>query len=70
MRKPKSARLPERIAEEGCDDALVGVGQFGRLGLEFIRETANAREAMESALADVRRAYESRLGRGFQIAYV
>lgn len=48
--------LIERLAEEGCDDALVGVGQSGRLGLEFVREAANAREAVESALADVRRA--------------
>ena len=30
--------LVERLAEEGCDDALVGVGQPGRLALEFIRE--------------------------------
>lgn len=27
--------LMERLAEEGCDDALVGVGQPGRLVLEF-----------------------------------
>jgi hypothetical protein len=29
--------LVERLAEEGCDDALVGVGQPGRLALEFVR---------------------------------
>ena len=48
--------LVERLAEEGCDDALVGVGQPGRLALEFIREAPSAREAIESALEDVRRA--------------
>jgi len=48
--------LVERLAEEGCDDALVGIGQTGRLALEFTREAASAREAIESALADVRRA--------------
>ena len=48
--------LLERLAEEGCDDALVGVGQPGRLALEFIREAPSAREAIESALEDVRRA--------------
>jgi predicted DNA-binding transcriptional regulator AlpA len=54
--------LIEKLAEEGCDDALVGVGQPGRLGLEFVRESATAREAVESALADVRRAVpEARL---------
>lgn len=54
--------LIERLAEEGCEDALVGVGQPGRLCLEFVREAPTAREAMESALADVHRAVpEARL---------
>lgn len=30
--------LVERLTEEGCDDAWVGVGQLGRLALEFTRE--------------------------------
>lgn len=34
----------------------MGVGQSGRIGLEFVREASNAREAVESALADARRA--------------
>lgn len=48
--------LVERLAEEGCDDALVGVGKSGRLSLEFAREAGSIKEAVESALADVRRA--------------
>ena len=48
--------LVERLAEEGCDDALVGVGQPGRLALEFIREAPSADDAIESAIVDVRRA--------------
>jgi hypothetical protein len=48
--------LVERLAQEGCDDALVGVGQPGYLALEFLREAATAREALETALDDVRRA--------------
>ncbi len=48
--------LIERLGEEGCEDALVGVGQPGRLGLTFTREAAGAQDAMESALVDVRRA--------------
>lgn len=49
-------QLIERLAEEGCDDALVGVGQPGRLALEFIREAPSAEEAIVGALEDVRRA--------------
>lgn len=30
----------ERLAEEGCDDALVGVGKPDRLALDFVREAA------------------------------
>ncbi|NID05777.1 DNA-binding protein [Luteibacter jiangsuensis] len=51
--------LVERLGEAGCDDALVGIGQPGRLALEFTREAADAGEAMRSALADVRRAAPS-----------
>ena len=46
----------ERLYEAGCDDALVGLGVPGQLGLEFIREASSAEEAILSALADVRRA--------------
>ena len=48
--------LVERLAEKGCDDALVGVGQLGRLALEFVREAPSADDAVESAIEDVRRA--------------
>lgn len=51
--------LVERLGEVGCDDALVGIGQPGRLALEFTREAAGADEAVRSALADVRRAVPS-----------
>ena len=46
----------DRLAEEGCDDALVGVGQPGRLALEFVREAPSAHDAIEGAIEDVRRA--------------
>ncbi|WP_312932426.1 helix-turn-helix transcriptional regulator [Stutzerimonas nitrititolerans] len=48
--------LVERLGEAGCDDALVGIGQPGRLALEFSREAESANAAVCSALADVRRA--------------
>ena len=37
--------LVERLAEEGCDDAL-----------EFVREAPSAHDAIEGAIEDVRRA--------------
>lgn len=51
--------LVERLGEAGCDDALVGTGQPGRLALEFTREAESADAAVRSALADVRRAVPS-----------
>ncbi|CAI8902256.1 Transcriptional regulator [Pseudomonas sp. IT-P218] len=48
--------IMDRLAEAGCDDALVGIGQPGRLALEFVREAASAHDAIEGAIEDVRRA--------------
>lgn len=48
--------LVERLGAAGCDDALVGVGQPGRLALEFSREAGSAEEAVHTALADVKSA--------------
>ncbi|NGM88298.1 DNA-binding protein [Parapusillimonas sp. SGNA-6] len=51
--------LVELLGEAGCDDALVGIGQPGRLALEFTREADSADAAVRSALADVRRSIPS-----------
>lgn len=48
--------LLERLGESGCEDALAGVGQQGRLALEFTRAADTAFAAVISALADVKRA--------------
>jgi hypothetical protein len=48
--------LVQRLAGEGCDDALIGVGLPGRLALEFVREARSTHEAIEGALENVRRA--------------
>ena len=48
--------IVERLGAAGCDDALVGLGQPGRLALEFIREAPSAELAIKSALSDVRMA--------------
>lgn len=50
-----TAALLERSAEDGCDDASVGVGEPGRLALEFVRETPSACDATEGAIKDMRR---------------
>lgn len=51
--------LVERLGAAGCDDALIGVGQPGRLALEFTREAETAEVALVSALSDVKGAIPS-----------
>jgi hypothetical protein len=46
----------EALAESGCEDAVVGVGQNGRISLNFIREAESALEAIASAISDVQKA--------------
>ncbi|XLZ69840.1 DNA-binding protein [Massilia sp. SR12] len=48
--------LVERLGAAGCDDALVGIGQPGRIALEFTREADSAFAALTSALGDVKKA--------------
>lgn len=55
----ESAAVVERLAEAGCDDALAGTGQNGRLALEFTREGSNVELVIASALSDVKRALPS-----------
>ena len=51
-----------RLAGAGCDDAAVGIGQRGRIALEFSREARSASQAILSALRDVKKAIpEARL---------
>ena len=50
--------LPEsvldRLYQSGCDDALIGIGKPGYLGLNFVRESTSAYEAIQSAVKNVR----------------
>ncbi|WP_146906973.1 DNA-binding protein [Arenimonas daejeonensis] len=46
----------EALAEAGCEDALVGIGQRGRIALDFTRRAASAYDAIASAVKDVKRA--------------
>jgi predicted DNA-binding transcriptional regulator AlpA len=51
-----SDELVERLGEAGCDDALIGTGQPGRIALDFTREARSVKEAIVSALRDVKKA--------------
>lgn len=42
-----------QLNEEGCDDALIGIGKRGRIALNFIRESISAKEAVSSAITSV-----------------
>jgi hypothetical protein len=53
---PNIDQLVERLGAAGCNDALVGIGQTGRIALDFTREAASAKQAIFSALEEVRQA--------------
>ncbi|MBA3988139.1 MAG: DNA-binding protein [Idiomarina sp.] len=44
----------DALGENGCDDAIVGIGQKGRVGLQFNRAAADAFTAVTSAIRDVK----------------
>ena len=46
----------EALAAAGCEDALIGIGQRGRVALDFTRTATSAFAAITSALRDVRKA--------------
>jgi hypothetical protein len=48
--------LVERLAMQGCDDALIGIGQTARVALNFTRQADSAFAAISSAVVDVKRA--------------
>lgn len=57
---PESDAQPEQyldaLYEAGCDDATVGIGLPGYIGLDFCREASNAETAVISAIQDVKKA--------------
>jgi hypothetical protein len=46
----------EALADSGCGDAVVGIGQNGRISLNFVREAETALEAIASAISNVQEA--------------
>ena len=47
-------QLVDRLGEAGCTDALAGIGVPGRIAIDFTREASSAKDAILSALADVK----------------
>jgi hypothetical protein len=45
----------EKLYENGCDDALIGIGSKGYIALNFIRESSLPYEAVFSAITDVKK---------------
>jgi hypothetical protein len=46
--------LVERLGAAGCTDVVAGIGQPARLALAFLREAPSARQAIISAIEEVR----------------
>ena len=60
FRLPGTSQSPElfveRLAEAGCTDALVGIGQTGRIAFHFTRDANSAFEAILSAVKNIKKA--------------
>jgi len=48
-----SDELIAKLAQAGCDDALIGLGIPGRIALEFIRESDSAKQAIDEAIQQI-----------------
>lgn len=46
----------DALYEAGCDDASVGIGRLGMIGLDFTRQAPSADQAVRSAVEAVRKA--------------
>jgi hypothetical protein len=53
---PDPGYFIERLGETGCTDALVGIGQSGRIAFHFNRDANCAFEAVLSAIKDIKQA--------------
>lgn len=58
--RPETGADPQSYVDQlgaaGCDDAVIGVGQTGRIAVEFAREAESAFDAVSSAIDDVKKA--------------
>lgn len=55
-REDDPERYLDALYEAGCDDATVGTGLNGMIGLDFKRSATDAEEALRSAIQDVQTA--------------
>ncbi len=59
-RLPKTSQdseaFVERLGKAGCTDALVGIGQAGRIAFHFTRDANSALEAVLSAVKNIKKA--------------
>ena len=58
--KPADADIDavmERLGAQGCTDAIVGVGQPGRIALQFTRSASSAQAALQSAITTWRKPF-------------
>ena len=51
----KPETLLDHLYEAGCSDAIIGIGQPGRIAMNFNREAKSALTAVSSALNDVKK---------------
>src|ERR1700677_4070591 len=56
QREERPDQYLDALYEAGCDDAVVGVGQYGIVGLDFTRAANSAEDAIGSAIENVRTA--------------
>lgn len=54
--KEITQELEDRLFEAGCDDALISISNGGTMELDFDREAETFSEALDSAIADVKKA--------------
>lgn len=46
----------EILAENGCDDAVIGIGNKGIIALSFVRSALSRKQAVDGAINDVKKA--------------
>lgn len=54
--EPNAECYIEKLAMVGCDDALIGIDQPGRIALQFTRAANDASSAILSAIHDIKKA--------------
>ena len=56
LENEKAEDYLDALYEAGCDDATIGMGKIGYISVDFIREAEYCYDAIESAIANVKKA--------------